>query len=320
MVTAFILAIASPTFAADSASGEPDRHVVVGGTDTLWSIAAEVRSDGVSIEETMRAIVCANPDAFTDGDPGRLRAGARLALPWVVARGARAEPDNVASPEPAVVRPDTTAADDAAADTAAAVERLTTENAALRAEVARGAEAHERTASERDRLLEENASLREAADAADAAAAAEPSRPAQMPAAAGRPSRPPTVLPAIALLLGVLLGIGGSAGWQRWRRRAVPAVPSEPLTSPMDRLASRVRTVAAPAAASSPTTPATSAPDDLDAAIETIEGDPVVVKLELARAYIDIGDKDSASEVLKEISEQGNPEQRAAAAELLQRL
>ena len=64
----------------------------------------------------------------------------------------------------------------------------------------------------------------------------------------------------------------------------------------------------------------TSAPDDLDAAIETVEGDPVDVKLELARAYIDIGDTDSASEVLKEVSEQGNPDQRAAAAELLLRL
>ena len=315
--------LASPTFGAENGSGEPVSHVVVGGTDTLWSIAAEVRHEGVSIEETMLAIVRANPDAFTDGDPSQLRAGSRLALPWVNAP-AEAEPDRVAAPVPAAVAPpDRAPTDDAAAtarpsaDPAATIERLTAEIGELRAEVARGVEAHARVASERDRLLEENTSLQ----ARERPEVAEPSRPQPGQAAAGRPARPPVLLPAIALLLGLLLGVGGSAGWQRWQRRPVPAVPSEPVTSPMDRLASRVRTVAAPTAvASSPTPPETSAPDDLDAAIETVEGDPVAVKLELARAYIDIGDADSANEVLKEISAQGNPEQRAAAAELLQRL
>lgn len=318
------LVLASSGFGAQGVSGEPVGHVVVGGTDTLWSIAAEVRRDDASIEETMLAIVRANPNAFTDGDPSQLRAGARLALPWVDVPVAEAGQEIVAPPvDGAVVRPNMAATDTAAAaerpspDSAATIERLTTENAALRAEVARGVEAHARVATERDRLLEENTSLRmrENTDVA------EPARPQPSQAVTGRPTRPPALLPAIALLLGLLLGIGGSAGWQRWRRRAVPSVPSEPLASPMDRLASRVRTVAAPVAvASGPTTPATSAPDDLDAAIETVEGDPVDVKLELARAYIDIGDTDSASEVLKEVSEQGNPDQRAAAAELLLRL
>ena len=315
--------LASPTLGAESGSGEPVRHVVVGGTDTLWSIAREVRRDDVSIEETMLAIVRANPSAFTDGDPSQLRAGARLALPWLDAP-VEAERDRVAAPVPAAVAPpnrvptdDATATALPSADAAATIERLTAEIDELRSEVARGVEAHARLASERDRLLEENNSLR----VQERPNMAEPSRPQLAQAAAGRPARPPVLLPAVALLLGLLLGVGGSAGWRRWQRRAVPAVPSEPVASPMDRLASRVRTVAAPAAvASSPSTPATSAPDDLDAAIETVEGDPVAVKLELARAYIDIGDADSANEVLKEISAQGNPEQRAAAAELLQRM
>ena len=60
-------------------------------------------------------------------------------------------------------------------------------------------------------------------------------------------------------------------------------------------------------------------PQDLDAAIDAVAGDPVAVKLEMARAFIDIGDMDSARDVLKEVSEHGNPDQRAAAAELLQR-
>ncbi|MDE0693969.1 MAG: hypothetical protein OXI55_17220 [Gammaproteobacteria bacterium] len=322
-VCALVMLLASSAFGAKDGSGEPVSHIVVGGTDTLWSIAAQVRRDDVSIEETMFAIVRANPSAFTDGDPSQLRAGARLALPWVDAP-VEAERDRPAPPVPAAVAPPTRApTEDAAAmplpdaGAAATIERLTAEIDELRAEVARGVEAHARVTSERDRLLEENTSLR----AQERSDVAEPSRPQLAQAAAGRPARAPVLLPAVALLLGLLLGVGGSAGWRRWQRRPVPAVPSEPLTSPMDRLASRVRTVAAPAAvASSPTTPATSTPDDLDAAIETVEGDPVAVKLELARAYIDIGDVDSANEVLKEISAQGNPEQRAAAAELLQRL
>ena len=317
-----VIVLASPASGAQGTPGEPVNHVVVGGTDTLWSIAAKVRRDDVSIEETMREIVGANPNAFIDGDPSQLRAGARLALPWVDVPVADAEQDTVAPPVQATVAPPNMAATDnaataARADAAATIARLTTENAALRADVARGVEAHARVASERDRLLEENTSLR----AEEETDAAEPSAPQPGQAITGRPTGPPVLLPAIALLLGLCLGIGGSAGWRRWRRQAAPAAPSDPIASPMDRLASRVRTVAAPVAvASSPTTPATSEPDDLDAAIETVEGDPVVVKLELARAYIDIGDEESASEVLKEVSAQGNPAQRAAAAELLQRL
>ena len=317
-----VIVLASPASGAQGTPGKPVNHVVVGGTDTLWSIAAKVRRDDVSIEETMREIVGANPNAFIGGDPSQLRAGARLALPWVDVPVADAEQDSAAPPVQVEGTPQNTATTDIAAtaaraDAAATIARLTTENAALRADVARGVEAHARVASERDRLLEENTSLR----AEEETDAAEPSGRQPGQAITGRPTGPPVLLPAIALLLGLCLGIGGSAGWRRWRRQAAPAAPSDPIASPMDRLASRVRTVAAPVAvASSPTTPATSEPDDLDAAIETVEGDPVVVKLELARAYIDIGDEESASEVLKEVSAQGNPAQRAAAAELLQRL
>ncbi len=43
----------------------------------------------------------------------------------------------------------------------------------------------------------------------------------------------------------------------------------------------------------------------------------VPVKLDLARAYLDMGENDSAREVLKAVVEQGNEEQRAEAEELL---
>ncbi|MDE0009273.1 MAG: hypothetical protein OXS50_13435, partial [Gammaproteobacteria bacterium] len=265
---AWMLVITSPASVAKNVPAEAVSHVVVGGTDTLWSIAAEVRRDGVSIEEAMLAIVRANPDAFTDGDPGRLRAGARLVLPWVDAPAAEEAQGNVTVPESAeVLRPDRASTDAAAAaEAAAAIERLTTENAALHTDVARGAEALKRAASERDRLLEENASLRAAADAATVAG---PSRPQQMPAPSGPALRPPVALPAIALLLGIVLGVGGNAAWRRWRRRGAPAARRESDASSLRGLAARVRSVAAPFVG--PTGPASAndpertMPQDLDA-------------------------------------------------------
>ena len=316
MTAVAAVVVAAPcALRADGSRGDPVRHVVVGGTDTLWGIADEVRRDGASIEETMRVIVRANPHAFTDGDPGQLRAGARLALPWV-AEPAEEGQSNVAAGEGADAVPTPMpAVNDEALD------RLTTENAALRAEVARSAEAHEQVASERDRLLEENASLR-AQEATRNAAVAEVSRPQSMPAAGRRPFLP---VAAVALILGMVLGAGGSAGWRRLRRRASPATRKEPhaLHTQYPRHSGakcgdaccRCRAGESSAAPASPATP-----EELDAAISAAEGDPATVKLELARAYMDIGDTESAGQVLKEVSEQGNPEQRAAAAELLKRL
>ena len=314
-------ALVALTLQSQGAEAPPDAsvgHVVVGGSDTLWSIAAEVRRDGSSIEETMLAIVRANPHAFTDNDPGRLRAGARLTLPWVTAAaaGATAQGDS-GSPEQGEVLP--TAA--ALQDSATALDDVTTENAELRSQVARSAKALEQVVKERDHLLAENESLR-AQESAQRASEAE-AYPAPQPTsgAGDRPFTPMGPLLAVGVLLGLVLGVGGSAGWQRWRRRATRTARPESQTSPLDRLASRVRTVAAPVTvASEPTTPASSTPEDFDEAIKSVVGDPVRAKLDLARAYIDIGDNQSAAEMLREVAELGTPEQRAEAAELLQRV
>ncbi|MBD1390284.1 hypothetical protein IC617_12650 [Neiella sp. HB171785] len=59
---------------------------------------------------------------------------------------------------------------------------------------------------------------------------------------------------------------------------------------------------------------------DLDDDIELEEEDGIAAKLDLARAYIEIGDKEVAKQLLEEITNNGNDSQKTEAAELLQRL
>lgn len=48
---------------------------------TLWAIARRVQPDGTDIDTVMSIIVRANPQAFINGDPARLKAGSRLTIP-----------------------------------------------------------------------------------------------------------------------------------------------------------------------------------------------------------------------------------------------
>lgn len=58
---------------------------------TLWAIARRVRPADTDLDAVMSSIVRANPQAFIDGDPARLKAGARLSIPDAQAlRGAPA--------------------------------------------------------------------------------------------------------------------------------------------------------------------------------------------------------------------------------------
>ena len=49
--------------------------------DTLWSIAREVRPDGLTLTETVSALQRMNPHAFLEGDPNRLMRGVVLKVP-----------------------------------------------------------------------------------------------------------------------------------------------------------------------------------------------------------------------------------------------
>ena len=53
---------------------------------------------------------------------------------------------------------------------------------------------------------------------------------------------------------------------------------------------------------------------------DSIIGDEVETKLELARAFMEIGDADGARGILQEVEEDGTPEQKETASELLGQL
>ena len=58
--------------------------------DTLWSIAARTRGDGVPVQQMLEALHQDNPDAFVNGDINRLRAGAVLRIPAELSSGSGA--------------------------------------------------------------------------------------------------------------------------------------------------------------------------------------------------------------------------------------
>lgn len=61
--------------------------------------------------------------------------------------------------------------------------------------------------------------------------------------------------------------------------------------------------------------------DDMDAELDFLaDADEAATKLDLARAYIDMGDTDGARDILAEVAHEGNEQQREEAAELLGRI
>lgn len=61
--------------------------------------------------------------------------------------------------------------------------------------------------------------------------------------------------------------------------------------------------------------------EELDAELDFLaDADEAATKLDLARAYIDMGDSEGAKEILSEVSQEGNEEQKREAEELLKRL
>lgn len=113
------LAAAPQTAPTRAAASEPDRvprtravptgaSVAAGDTyrvvtgDSLSAIAARLENREVSVSQAAAAILAANPDAFIDDNPDRLKAGSVLAIPAVAAMVNVAPPTAAApAPEPA---------------------------------------------------------------------------------------------------------------------------------------------------------------------------------------------------------------------------
>ena len=61
--------------------------------------------------------------------------------------------------------------------------------------------------------------------------------------------------------------------------------------------------------------------DDADAELGFLaDSDEVATKLDLARAYIDMGDSEGAADILGEVMEEGDAQQKSEAQELLGRI
>jgi pilus assembly protein FimV len=87
--------------------GQPKAGSVYGPVppgDTLWAIARRVQPAGADLDAVMTSIVRANPQAFINGDPARLKAGSKLDIPGT--EGLRVQPQAaVATEEPQPVAP-----------------------------------------------------------------------------------------------------------------------------------------------------------------------------------------------------------------------
>ncbi|MCF5031946.1 FimV/HubP family polar landmark protein, partial [Pseudomonas syringae] len=71
---------AAPPPPDDKQAAEEESQYVTANNDTLWEIAAKVRTGG-TVQQTMLAIQALNPDAFIGGNINRLKKGQVLRLP-----------------------------------------------------------------------------------------------------------------------------------------------------------------------------------------------------------------------------------------------
>jgi pilus assembly protein FimV len=115
--------------------------------DSLWRVATQLRPSGVPLAQMMNAVLAANPSAFIDGNPNRLKEAMPIAMPTsqqIAAAGAAGAGAPVtaatnsehvaAAAVPAPAASSAPAADNAPA--AAAALQLASENASLKSEVA----------------------------------------------------------------------------------------------------------------------------------------------------------------------------------------
>ena len=362
--------------------------------DTLGRIARDLDAgQGYSLEQTMLALLRANPDAFIDGNVNLVKAGAVLRVPgaadfsaidrqqaaaivqqqvqrWRGARASRAQPqpalaastdgraaarDAQASPRVAGARLEIappSASDARRAGTRSGIEaggegemlrqELQQTRETLSARDAEVAELKSRVA-DLEKLQKEQQQLITMKDGALASAQQDLAKARQAQAAAPAPGTPAQPAQAFGwwpwLLLAV--AVAALAGW--WLRRGRASGEAQPSRFDSARLASAVP--AQEAKAESPSTskpqaaipawtreesrPAPAAPSPAPAAKpvwQAPQADTIVplntapagrARLELARAYLDMGDLATARSLLQEVADGADADARAEAQRLL---
>ena len=336
--------------AADGAAGAGDEAAVrltygpIGPYDTLWSIARQVRPGAASTTQTMAALVRLNPDAFIDRDVNRIRGGTMLQVPTEAeALGAApaeaiAQPaqDLAASPLVAEAAPGDPAAppqpitdgvsqrlDEALAER----DRLAEENTGLAFELDRVRTTAARAEAETVALREAVAKLEQEVAALEERLAAAPVRE-RTAAPDGEITATPFAPFAWGVIAILVLGaVGGAAGGAIYRRRRAHASGGAAAVADAADTDDAFEEPAAPAESSPATAFEPARESDRPSAEEDIvpvtaepSGYSPSTKLNLARAYVNMGDEETAREVLEEVLAEGDGAQRAAAQQLLDEL
>lgn len=277
--------------------------------DTLWSIAREVRAPGATLAETVSALQRMNPHAFVEGNPNLLMKGVMLTVPTttaVVVTSTEAEQREPESAAPAEAPP--------------APEQE--ETAPEQEQIVRGEEVSPPPVTvdeERDLLALQNAELRKRletvqtelevitarAEALDGQVSTLRRRLAESEtqAAAARSSEDAVASRRNAMMgvaLALLVVVAVVFMYVR-RRRASQPVGAGPAQQPLGP-----RRIGAGRMGAGRIAP-TATPDDYDPS----------TKLNLARAFIDMGRTDQAREVLEELLAEGSDDDRREAEELL---
>ena len=331
----------------------------IGPYDTLWSIARRVRPGAASTTQTMAALVRLNPDAFIDGDVNRIRGGTTLEVPTEAEALGAAPAQAIAQParDPAAARP---AAEAATADPAAPPrpvtdgvsqrldealaerDRLAEENTGLTSELDRARITAARAEEEIVALREAVAKLEQEVAALEERLAAAPVRE-RTAAPDGETAATPFALVGWGVIAILALGAVGGAIYRQRRAHASggaaavadiadaddaledPAAPAE--SSPATvfepaRESDRPSEEAAEEAAEASAAEAAEVEEAEDVVPVTAEpgGYSPNTKLNLARAYVNMGDEETAREVLEEVLAEGDAAERAAARQLLDEL
>ncbi len=267
--------------------------------DTLWSIGREVRPPGLTLAETIAALQRMNPHAFVDGDPNVLMRGVMLKIPTTVAAMVTStdaqEPEPVPPTEesPAPEQEEILLQDVVPVPAAGDEERelLAIRNAELE-ERLEAVQTELDVATAKAEALDGQVSTlrRRLAESRTQAAAAQ--SPAAKDAEATRRNAIMGILLAVLLVVVVLFAYTRN-------RRGTRAVTEERAQQPLG--ARRIGTGRlVPEAVPDEYAPGT--------------------KLNLARAFIDMGRTEQAREVLEEVLAEGSEDERREADELLRRM